>query len=72
MYPKPSQVPPCSSILCCIFCRCSKDPPVKRVRVKQRETGLTSEAEYSLVTENGKTSSKMETYGDEEETVVYF
>ena len=45
---------------------------MKRVRVKQRETGLTSEAEYSLVTENGKTSSKMETYGDEEETVVYF
>ena len=60
----------CARLLGFLFCSCSREPPIRRVRTKVRESGQVAEAEYSLVAENGKTSSKLEAYEDEE-TVVY-
>ena len=43
---------------------------MRRVKTKVKETGQVAEAEYTLVTDNGRTSSRLEAYEDEE-TVVY-
>jgi hypothetical protein len=37
---------------------------VKKVKIKEKKTGVSTDAEYSLITGTGAISSKMESYSD--------